>query len=233
MGEYDDSRPRSLEQLTARLTAAELRVGRAFFGYPSPGAPSVLVDTDGPAAAAGRLDGVVAAACAAGFAGTPVLTDPRHLATSALRAGLGAELAPLWVVVAGPGTPAAGRTSGAGRRRPGRGRLGRDVRRSPPTGAGSRPESRPDGPPARSGATRRRWPGRCRPGAGWSRCCSPPACAATLPEVRRLLGEYAAWLAGFRDADGQLPGDARLLHPGATPSSTGPALRRPRPELER
>jgi hypothetical protein len=34
-----------------------------------------------------------------------------------------------------------------------------------------------------------------------------------LPQVRRLLGEYGAWLAGFRDGAGALPGEYVFLTP--------------------
>ncbi|HEU4424190.1 MAG TPA: class I SAM-dependent methyltransferase [Pilimelia sp.] len=222
-GEYDDSRPRSLAQLTARLTAAELRVGPAFSGYAVPGAPSLLVSAGGAGDAAldGWLDGLVAAACAAGFAGTPVLADPRQLATSALRAGLGAELAPLWVVIADRAPAAAPPVDAAPVLVADGDQPGWEVEYTvAPTGSGGWQRQVADDPGERAaGQVRRessRLAGPLPAGRSLEQVLIGACLRRDLPEVRRLLGEYAGWLAGFRDEAGRLPGECVFLTPSNT-----------------
>jgi hypothetical protein len=230
VGEFDESRPRSLAQLTERVTKSGLRVGYSYAAYPVTGAPSVLVRTDAAAtevALQGYLDGAVAAACGQGFADTVVLTDPRRLAISAMRAGLAVELAPTWIVVADRQTGSATMpelpailvadawehagwgveyevvrdSEGAWVRRligDAPGRTVRGVERDPALLAGPMPTGR-SLEELLIGACLRR----------------------DLPELRRILSEYATWLAGLCDVEGQLPGEYAFAIPRLVLSADG------------
>ncbi|HWG99196.1 MAG TPA: class I SAM-dependent methyltransferase [Pilimelia sp.] len=176
----------------------------------------------------GALDAVLAAACAAGFAGTPVLTDPRQLAGAALRGGLAVELAPLWVVGAARGagaepaldTPAVlvadatdpprwgvryAVTPGPG------GRWQREVVAEP--AAGPAPHGCAAGPV-------RRDPARLAGALPAGRLLEAELVGACqrrdLPTLRRLLAGYAGWLAAHRDGRGRLAGEWVFATPRAT-----------------
>ncbi len=103
VAEFDATRPTTASRLTEYLEAGGLRAGQVYAAWPVPEAPTVLaappaltgVDRPG-----GALATVVSTACAAAFAGRPVLSDPRRLAATAVRGGLGMEFAPAWVVLA-------------------------------------------------------------------------------------------------------------------------------------
>lgn len=98
-GEHDPGRPAGLGRARATLEAAGLAVGRAYAAYPSPVAPTVLLDAPMLADAEhlGFLQAVLGQAYAQGPA---ALTDPARLAGEAARHGTAAELAPGWVFVA-------------------------------------------------------------------------------------------------------------------------------------
>lgn len=100
LGEFD-TKPGSPAGLSARLTAEGLAVSWLAAGWPTPHAPTLVATPDalrdGPA---GALSATVAAAVGRAYALQPVLSDPRRLAAAAVRAGLGAEFAPLWLVTA-------------------------------------------------------------------------------------------------------------------------------------
>ncbi|MFI7431960.1 class I SAM-dependent methyltransferase [Micromonospora haikouensis] len=101
-GALDAGRPANLEQARERLAGAGLRPGGCFAAYPEPAAPTALVDAGALAArpGSGLLDAVLHGACAPGHGDRPVLQDPARLAVDALHAGLGAALAPGWLVLA-------------------------------------------------------------------------------------------------------------------------------------
>lgn len=102
-GEFDPTRPAGLEATLARLGASGLDVDTVYAAYPTPTAPTLLLTREalrGDAALHGYLDGTVATACAKGYAGRPVLSDPRRLASTALRQAAGTALAPMWVLLA-------------------------------------------------------------------------------------------------------------------------------------
>lgn len=102
LGEYDATRPASPAQLVERLAGLGLSAGTPLVGFPTAGEPSVLAPLDqlDDPRLAGFVQVAVAAACGVQLAGRPVLSDPRALAGSALRAGAGAVFAPLWLVTA-------------------------------------------------------------------------------------------------------------------------------------
>jgi hypothetical protein len=96
----DDTRPRD-------LAAARERIGdtvAAYAAYPSPVAPELLLDeaTLGDPARRGVVEAALTRTCAARG---PVLRDPAALAVDAVRHGLGAALAPAWLLVAGAPAP--------------------------------------------------------------------------------------------------------------------------------
>jgi hypothetical protein len=107
LGEFD-SKPGNPARLAERLTADGLTVGWLAAAWPLPGAPAIAATIgilrDGPA---GALSALVTSAVATAYATRPVLADPRRLAAAAVRAGLGPELAPAWLVLAvrGPSAP--------------------------------------------------------------------------------------------------------------------------------
>lgn len=102
VGEYDETRPNSAADLQAKLGELGLQVQERFLGFATPAEPTVLVTEDlAVDADLNRfLRVAVSAACGEQFAGVPVLSDPRHLASSALRAGAASTFAPVWVVIA-------------------------------------------------------------------------------------------------------------------------------------
>lgn len=103
VGEFDPSRPGGLAATTDRLRAAELAVAGVYAAYPTPEAPTVLLAPEvlhGDAALHGYLDGTLATASRQGFAGRTVLSDPRRLASTALRSAAAADIAPMWIFMA-------------------------------------------------------------------------------------------------------------------------------------
>ena len=207
VGEYDETRPNSPADLNAKLGELGLEVHQRYLGFATPAEPTVLF-TDDLATDPDLnqfLRVAVSAACGAQFAGVPVLSDPRALATSALRAGAGATVAPVWVVVAGNNAvPRTGsrvlvsepstdpwpiryevtRQDGTWSRRV----LGdarttsRDMlRRDPAALAGPLPA-----------------------GQLLEECLVDLCLRRDLPELARLLTRYAGWLADGADQDGQL-----------------------------
>ncbi|BEL10207.1 hypothetical protein Q0Z83_083980 [Actinoplanes sichuanensis] len=100
LGELSDT-PGRPDRLAAALAAEGLPVTALAAAWPFPQSPSLLITPE--ALADGPLDALAAlaaAAVSAGYPGRPVLTDPRRLAAAAVRRGIGAELAPAWLVVA-------------------------------------------------------------------------------------------------------------------------------------
>ena len=111
--DHDTGRPAGRTDLRARLVAAGLTVARDYAAYPARSAPTVLL---GDAILAepeltGYLEATLAAATRPAEA---VLADPVRLATGAVRAGLAADLAPAWFVLATRSAPASGATAGPG-----------------------------------------------------------------------------------------------------------------------
>ncbi|WP_305785793.1 class I SAM-dependent methyltransferase [Symbioplanes lichenis] len=105
VGEYDESRPGTPARLREQLGANGLSVAWSATAWPLPAAPTLIADESrlryGPA---GALSAAIASAVATAYAAKPVLSDPRRLAATAVRAGLGPELAPVWLVLAFEGT---------------------------------------------------------------------------------------------------------------------------------
>ncbi|WP_250034875.1 hypothetical protein [Paractinoplanes maris] len=98
----DPQRPAGHARLLERLTRRGLSVERDYAAYPSLTSPSVLLSREilADPSVAGALEAAVATAVEAR---TDTLADPVRLATGALRNGLATELAPAWIVIAGPG----------------------------------------------------------------------------------------------------------------------------------
>jgi hypothetical protein len=100
LGEFAP-KPGNPARLADRLTADGLTVTWLATAWPLPSAPSLAATVDvlreGPT---GALSAVVTGAVATAYAELPVLADPRRLAAAAVRAGLGPELAPGWLVLA-------------------------------------------------------------------------------------------------------------------------------------
>ena len=94
----DESAPAGVGEIAGRV-GVHRAVAALYGGYPSAMTPSLLyrIDAATPVASP-TLGTLAAAACAQGFAGQPVLTDPRALAATAVRAGAGTELAAGWIV---------------------------------------------------------------------------------------------------------------------------------------
>jgi hypothetical protein len=101
LGEFDDSKPGSPARLTDRLAGEELTLDWLGAAWPSPAAPTLIATPEalrtGPADA---LAAAAASAVATAYANRPALSDPRRLAASAVRGGIGAELAAAWLVMA-------------------------------------------------------------------------------------------------------------------------------------
>ncbi len=102
LGDYDATRPASPSELVSGLAGRGLTVAEPMAGFPTAHEPSVLAPLDRLADPhlAGFVRIAVSAAYGAQLAGRPVLSDPRALAGSALRAGSAAEFAPVWLVAA-------------------------------------------------------------------------------------------------------------------------------------
>lgn len=100
LGEFD-TKPGTPAALAERLATQGLAVDWLGAAWPLPGAPTVLATpgalTDGPVDA---LAAAVAGAVGRAYTDRSVLNDPRRLAATAVRSGLGAELAPAWIVAA-------------------------------------------------------------------------------------------------------------------------------------
>ncbi|MBQ1024100.1 class I SAM-dependent methyltransferase [Micromonospora sp. C95] len=110
-GVLDATRPANLAQLRERLTAAGMRTGTCYAGYPHPDLTSALLAVDELTrhTRSGLFDAVLHAACTTGYTGRFVLADPARLAVDALHAGRAADLAPSWLVLAHrPATEPAG-----------------------------------------------------------------------------------------------------------------------------
>ncbi|MEV4277255.1 hypothetical protein [Actinoplanes xinjiangensis] len=100
LGEFGDA-PGRPDRLAAALTAEGLPVAALAAAWPLPQSPSLLVTPE--TLRYGPLDALAALAAGAVATAYPekiVLTDPRRLAAAAVRRGIGAELAPAWLVVA-------------------------------------------------------------------------------------------------------------------------------------
>jgi hypothetical protein len=100
LGEFGDT-PGRPDRLVATLTAEGLPVTALAAAWPAPQSPTLLVTPEtlrhGPLDA---LAAFAAGAVASAYAERSVLVDPRRLAAAAVRRGVGAELAPAWLVVA-------------------------------------------------------------------------------------------------------------------------------------
>jgi hypothetical protein len=114
--EYDPTRPASPALLRSVLAGLGLKVRAEYAAFPSPDSPSLLLGTGLLADRAVR--GWATAAIRSAFSGRePALADPGRIAAGAVRAGIGAELACGWVVLAGEAafdSPAAVVADGAG-----------------------------------------------------------------------------------------------------------------------
>ncbi|WBB89519.1 class I SAM-dependent methyltransferase [Verrucosispora sp. WMMC514] len=133
-GVLDAARPANLAQVRERLTAAGMRAGTCYAGYPRPDLTTALLAVDELArrTTSGLFDAVLHAACTDGYTGRFVLADPARLAVDALHAGRAADLAPSWLVLARrPATDPGGADDDAGDPLP---RLGRPE--DPPPGGG-------------------------------------------------------------------------------------------------
>ncbi|MFF3855035.1 class I SAM-dependent methyltransferase [Micromonospora sp. NPDC002575] len=236
-GALDAGRPANTDQLRDRLAAAGLRPGGCFAAYPEPDAPTALVDASALAAhpGSGLLDAVLHGACAPGRADRPVLQDPARLAVDALHAGLGAALAPGWLVLAhraASAVPAAGDPPDPAGTEPGAAGTGGLpvlwVQSGPPgfgvvevTAAADGWRWRVPGPVA--AATDAPFATRA---AAWR---DPAVLTGAVPEgrllrtvlldaclrrdlaaLRRLLRGYAAWLDAHADDAGRLTGATAL-----------------------
>jgi hypothetical protein len=110
VGEYDETKPGTPARLLSFLTAEGLTQGWLGTAWPLPATPELIVDEPrlryGPA---GALAAAAAGVTGTAYATRPVLSDPRRLTATAIRGGLGPELAPAWLALAfrGP-SPAAG-----------------------------------------------------------------------------------------------------------------------------
>ncbi|MEV6347051.1 hypothetical protein [Actinoplanes sp. NPDC051851] len=100
LGEFD-STPGHPDRLALALTAEGLSVSGLAGAWPSLEQPSLVIARevlqDGPVPA---LAAITARTVATAYEKKPVLSDPRRLASAAVRRGLGTELAPAWLVVA-------------------------------------------------------------------------------------------------------------------------------------
>jgi hypothetical protein len=95
----------SLARLRERLAAAGVPVSREYAAFPAPGTPSVLLGAE-VLADPGLRGYLEATLSAAAGTGRDALADPARLVTGALRHGLAAELAPSWILLAGPSVAA-------------------------------------------------------------------------------------------------------------------------------
>jgi hypothetical protein len=101
VGEFDATKPGNPERIAAQLTTEGLSVGWLAASWPLPQAPTLVATPaalrDGPV---GALAGVAAGVAGVAYANVSVLSDPRRLTAAAVRAGLGPEFAPSWLVLA-------------------------------------------------------------------------------------------------------------------------------------
>ncbi|MFC4063728.1 hypothetical protein [Actinoplanes subglobosus] len=100
LGEFTDV-PGRPDRLVAAFAADGLPVTALAAAWPLPESPSLLVTTE--TLRSGPLDALAAfaaGAVASAYSQRSVLGDPRRLAAAAVRRGIGAELAPAWLVVA-------------------------------------------------------------------------------------------------------------------------------------
>ncbi|SCG50519.1 class I SAM-dependent methyltransferase [Micromonospora rifamycinica] len=225
-GVLDAGRPANREQLSARLTEAGLTPDAGYAGYPGAGAPTALVAADAleQRPTSGLLDAVLHGACAGGFATGAVLQDPARLAVDALHAGLGATLAPGWLVTAHRPTdhdrpaPAALPVVLVQTGPPGVGVV--EVHDGPGgwrwavTGGGGT-RGRPAPFASREAAHRdpAALTGPVPPGRLLRTLLLDGCLRRDLDALRRLLGGYAGWLTGQADPDGRLTGAAALADP--------------------
>lgn len=95
---YDGTAPFSADEIGAGI-GPDRTIAALYAAYPLPSSPSLLIRTDVATRDARAVYATLAAAaCAQGFAERPVLTDPRAIAATAVRAGASAQLAPTWIV---------------------------------------------------------------------------------------------------------------------------------------
>ncbi|HEX6470990.1 MAG TPA: hypothetical protein VF069_17960 [Streptosporangiaceae bacterium] len=202
---------------------AGLAVDRCYAAYPDPALPTVLL----PAELLDRrqdpheLPALLISAALSGDPGPgerdrpPVLADPRRLTASALARGLGAALAPGWIVVARRGLVAGELPLALGADAAGAARwsalweLQRDEgQHGLPGGAGWRRTAvRPRGVMACGRVTRdpARLAGAVPPGRSFDELLLAACARADLPGLRGLLGSYARWLADGAAAGGDGP----------------------------
>jgi hypothetical protein len=97
--EYDRTRPAQLSELRHRLHQTGLDVAAAYAAYPTPTTPTALLCGEilADPQLSGFLEATLARACRWTY---PVLSDPRPLASQAVRNRIAAELAPGWIVLA-------------------------------------------------------------------------------------------------------------------------------------
>ena len=109
VGEFDEAQPGTPARLAGRLAADDLTVAWLGAAWPLPHAPTMIATPhaldEGPG---GALAAAASGAVGAAYANVPVLSDPRRLVATAVRGGLGAELATSWLVLAhrAPAPPA-------------------------------------------------------------------------------------------------------------------------------
>ncbi|MFC8849867.1 MULTISPECIES: class I SAM-dependent methyltransferase [unclassified Micromonospora] len=229
-GALDAGRPANLDQLRERLAGAGLRPGGCFAAYPEPAAPTVLVDAGALAArpGSGLLDAALHGAYVPDRVDRPVLQDPARLAVDALHAGLGAALAPGWLVLAHRDAGDASATATTPAAGTGAGGLPVLWVQTGPPGIGVVEVAAADG-------WRRRVPGPVAAAtdapfatraAAWR---DPAVLTGPVPEgrllrtvlldaclrrdlaaLRRLLRGYAAWLDAHADDAGRLTGATAL-----------------------
>ncbi len=195
----DESAPASV----ADILALDVAGANIYCAYPTSTAPLVLIPTqvldDARAAStAPTLAALVADACAREFAGRAVLSDPRRLATTAVRGDAAATLAASWIVVATPGlteSPAAIIAD-----RPGA--PGFDVRYEL-TGAGASMIRKPDPSPIyRCDGLQRDSTRLAAPipsGRFLHHLLAATAASGNGPAMRQALHGYATWLETLDD----------------------------------
>jgi hypothetical protein len=211
---------------------AGLAVDRCYAAYPEPALPTVLLSAE---LLEGRQDrhGLPALLVSAALSGDlgaagrpPLLADPRRLAASALARGLGAALAPGWIVVARRGLvagelPLGLGADGAGAAAEGAAAEGAawwaalwELQRDEghhglPGGAGWRRVAVGGGRGVLACGRVARDPARLAGAVPSGRSFDElllAACArGDLPGLRGLLGSYARWLAGEATAGGADP----------------------------
>jgi hypothetical protein len=210
----DPTTPASAAEIADRL-GLHLDVRAIHAGYPLPDTPTLLVAPEAPEP--GTLSVLAAQACADGYAGRPVLTDPRTLAATAVRSGAVTTLAPVWIVTAArPDAPAVPAPATIVADRHGDG--GFDVAYEV-TSSGLRSVRRP-APAHRSGALDRdaeHLDGSVPTGRLLQEALISIASRDDAARLRRALAGYVAWLATLDDPVPAVPanvvvdGDAYTL----------------------